>query len=159
MDNEPSQDTDIAPDSAPEAASYALTGLLFICGSAYSWNSGSAIFSGSHFTVTGGTFYNITRDCTPPPTEHPGMFLIQACHGYIKSCPDFRKIPLGDINLQREIRFDSNRGFIENRPRRQRVSRMYTAKLDGRNSDMTVAIYQGKGAEEVCGINASCSIL
>ncbi|KAJ7453896.1 hypothetical protein FB451DRAFT_666106 [Mycena latifolia] len=135
MDNEPLPDAELAPHSTPEVVSYALTlihGRFFFFDGAYSGDGGGAIFPGSHLTVTGGTFYNIAKNCMPAPTEPP----------------DFRKIPPGDINLQREIRFDNDRGFIEYRPQRQRVRRMYTAKIDGRNSDMTVAIYQGKGAEE-----------
>jgi hypothetical protein len=61
---------------------------------------------------------------------------------------DFRVIPLGDIDLQHEIRMDA---AIVERPRERRcIRRVYSAKLEGRSSGMTVALYQGNNAEEVC---------
>lgn len=63
---------------------------------------------------------------------------------------DFRMIPLGDIDLQREILLDT--GAVDRRRERPRVRRVYTAKIEGRKSDVTVAMYQGEGAQEVCSI-------
>jgi hypothetical protein len=57
-------------------------------------------------------------------------------------------IPLGDIDLRREIRLET--GIVGHRRERPRVRRVYTAKIEGRLSDVTVAVYQGEGAEEVC---------
>jgi hypothetical protein len=59
-------------------------------------------------------------------------------------------IPLGDIDLQREIRLDNHTGLVDHQRKRPRVRRLYTAKIDGQMSDLTVAIYQGEGAEAVC---------
>jgi hypothetical protein len=59
-------------------------------------------------------------------------------------------IPMGDINLLEEIRLNNETGFVGcHHPERTRVRRVYSAKIDGRNSGVTVAVYQGKGAEEV----------
>jgi hypothetical protein len=58
-------------------------------------------------------------------------------------------IPLADIDLQYEIRPNNGAGVV-NRPReRLRVRRVYSAKVDHRKSNITVAMYQGEGAEEV----------
>jgi hypothetical protein len=56
-------------------------------------------------------------------------------------------IPLGDIDLQHEIQVD--RGVVGRRRGRGCVRRVYSAKVEGRKSDFTVAMYQGNGAEEV----------
>ncbi|KAJ7340576.1 hypothetical protein DFH08DRAFT_874832 [Mycena albidolilacea] len=85
------------------------------------------VFSGSqHFTVAGGTFTNITNhhDAPTPPS-------------------DFRRIPLGDIDLQREIRLDWNLGVVS-----ARTLRYHSAKIDRGTSSVTVAMYQGEKAEE-----------
>ncbi|KAJ7339113.1 hypothetical protein DFH08DRAFT_812509 [Mycena albidolilacea] len=65
----------------------------------------------------------------------------------------FRTIPLEDLNLLNEIRLDE--GF-DIRPGRSSVTqicrplsrRTYSARIKGRKSDMTVAVYQGQNAEE-----------
>ncbi len=61
-------------------------------------------------------------------------------------------IPLGDIDLQHEIRLHNLEGFAVVGRQRERASvrRVYSARIDGRNAPTTVAIYQGRGAEEVC---------
>ncbi|KAF7355896.1 hypothetical protein MVEN_00918500 [Mycena venus] len=92
---------------------------------------GSGMFSGSqNFTVTGGTLTNITNNYTTA-TSLPS---------------DFRMIPLGDIDLQHEI--GSDFGAVDRRRGRPRVRRVYTAKIKDRKSSVTVAMYQGDGAEE-----------
>ncbi|KAJ7027344.1 hypothetical protein C8F04DRAFT_1122663, partial [Mycena alexandri] len=97
---------------------------------------GGGIFPGSHhFTVAGGIFKNITKNYVSAP-EVP---------------PDFRMIPMGDIDLQRQIRMDELR--VENsgvffRRGRGCLRRVYSAKVEGRKSDMTVAIYEGEAADE-----------
>ncbi|KAJ7033801.1 hypothetical protein C8F04DRAFT_609550 [Mycena alexandri] len=97
---------------------------------------GGGIFSGSHhFTVAGGTFKNITNYVSAP--EVP---------------PDLRMIPMGDIDLQREIRVsevrtDEDSGVIF-REARGCVRRVYSAKVEGRKADVTVAIYEGEAADE-----------
>ncbi|KAJ6536322.1 hypothetical protein B0H19DRAFT_1382980 [Mycena capillaripes] len=62
---------------------------------------------------------------------------------------DFRRIPLGDICLQREICLHNNSGFVNWRRSEQcSIRRVYFAKIDGRKSNVMVAMYQGDDAEE-----------
>ncbi|KAJ7737801.1 hypothetical protein DFH07DRAFT_93195 [Mycena maculata] len=90
-----------------------------------------AFFPGSqHFVVSGSTFTsNITQNIAE--TDLPA---------------DFRRIPLGDIDLRQEIRLDAESGIVERQ--RGSVRRMYSARIHGSKSDMTVALYQGDNAEE-----------
>jgi hypothetical protein len=55
---------------------------------------------------------------------------------------------VGDIDLLREIRLDK-RSIADYHCDRPRVRRVYTAKIEGRKSEATVAVYQGEGAHEV----------
>jgi hypothetical protein len=57
-------------------------------------------------------------------------------------------IPLGDIDLQHEI-LDTVTGIVGSQRKSARVRRMYSARIDGRNTAVTVAMYLGDGAEEV----------
>ncbi|KAJ7300930.1 hypothetical protein DFH08DRAFT_907575, partial [Mycena albidolilacea] len=94
-----------------------------------SHSQGSVMFSGNQaFTVNGGTFTNVTNQC---PARVPS---------------DFRMIPLGDIDLRHEIQVD--RGVIGRRRGQGCIRRVYSAKVQSRKSDFTVAMYQGNGAEE-----------
>ncbi|KAF7353259.1 hypothetical protein MSAN_01513800 [Mycena sanguinolenta] len=65
---------------------------------------------------------------------------------------EFRTIRLGDINLIKEfkqIRSSPQWSVVGRQIPRANVRRVYTAKLEGRESgDMTVATYEGDGAEE-----------
>ncbi|KAJ7017085.1 hypothetical protein C8F04DRAFT_1093665 [Mycena alexandri] len=89
----------------------------------------AGIFSGSqHFTVTGGIFNSHNHIAT---TEFS----------------DFAEIPLGSIDLRHQIRPGGYHGVVGRRERGC-VRRVYIANIKGRNPDMTVAVYQGKGAEE-----------
>jgi hypothetical protein len=54
---------------------------------------------------------------------------------------------VGDIDLLREIRLDNM--VADYHRHRPRVRRVYTAKIEGQKSDVTVAVYQGEGAQEV----------
>jgi hypothetical protein len=60
-------------------------------------------------------------------------------------------IPLADIDLRHEIPVKEYTDFV-NHQRRARVQRIYSAKVEGRESIVTVAMYQGNGAEEVCSV-------
>ncbi|KAF8193834.1 hypothetical protein K438DRAFT_1969136 [Mycena galopus ATCC 62051] len=97
-----------------------------------------AMFSGAffpkarNFVLSGGTFTSITNN-------------------YVNAAipTDFRTIPLGDIDLQREIRVDYESGVLDfNTHTRRVVRRLYSAKVDRRKPDMTVALYQGDDAEK-----------
>ncbi|KAJ6555815.1 hypothetical protein B0H19DRAFT_1070975 [Mycena capillaripes] len=89
----------------------------------------SGMFSGAqNLTVSGQTLTNITNYTTPVVPS------------------DFRMVPLGDIDLQHEIRFNDSTG-VDRKYERQGVRRVYSARLGGQNT--TVGIYQRPGAEEV----------
>ena len=65
---------------------------------------------------------------------------------------------MGDINLSEEIRLNGQSG-VAGRSRGAGVRRMYCAKLEGRDSGrVTVAMYQGDGAEEVCSNKSSLGL-
>jgi hypothetical protein len=65
-------------------------------------------------------------------------------------------IPMGDIDLLEEIRLDNKTGVVGyHHLQRTRVRRVYSARVDGRKSGVTVAMYQGHGAEEVTSLEPS----
>ncbi|KAJ7927344.1 hypothetical protein B0H13DRAFT_2312744 [Mycena leptocephala] len=123
--------------------------------SSTSSHGGGGIFSGSHhFTVAGGTFNNVTKNYTSGPTVPSGnsFFFSPRLATRLNVCTDFRMIPLGDIDLQHEFRLNKAEGsvVVDHRRERTSVRRVYSARIDGRNAPMTVAMYQGPGAEELC---------
>ncbi|KAJ7677085.1 hypothetical protein DFH06DRAFT_1169735 [Mycena polygramma] len=86
----------------------------------------SGMFSGAqNFTVTGHTLQNNIYAAPSVP-------------------PDYRMIPLGDLDLQREICLHQGTGVVHRRRHAQR--RVYSAKLQGQT--FTVAMYRGDGAAE-----------
>ncbi|KAF7377026.1 hypothetical protein MSAN_00120700 [Mycena sanguinolenta] len=92
----------------------------------------SGMFSHSrNFTVTGKSLNNITNN-----------------YAALSLPSDFRMIPMGDIDLQHEIRVDNSTGVLNYHRQRAHVRRLYSAKVEGRKSTLTVAMYQGHGAEE-----------
>ncbi|KAJ7267747.1 hypothetical protein C8J57DRAFT_351382 [Mycena rebaudengoi] len=94
---------------------------------------GGAIFSCSqNFTVNGGTFTSITKN-------YPTVSTVAS---------DLRIIPLCDLDLQREIRLLDRVAVAHPHPERRSVRRLYSAKIEGRRSSVTVAMYQGNEAEE-----------
>jgi hypothetical protein len=63
-------------------------------------------------------------------------------------------VSMGDINLQHlrldELQFDNRSGVVSHQLQGRRyVRRLYSAKVGGQEVDMTVAMYQGEGADEV----------
>jgi hypothetical protein len=62
---------------------------------------------------------------------------------------DFRMIPMGEIDLQHEIRAGNEPGLVYRQHQLGHARRMYSAKVEGRRSSKTVAIYRGDHAEEV----------
>lgn len=62
---------------------------------------------------------------------------------------DFRAIPLGDLDLRSEIHLD-DAGVVNRYRAVSSARRIYSARIDGRQSDMTVAVYEGENAEGVC---------
>ncbi|KAJ7168933.1 hypothetical protein C8R46DRAFT_1092894 [Mycena filopes] len=94
---------------------------------------GGGMFAGSqNFVVAGGTFTNLTTNYVTAPAVPT----------------DLRMIPLGDIDLQQQLVVESGSGVIGRTWERRYVRRVYSAKLRGRQSNVTVAMYQGDGAEE-----------
>ncbi|KAJ7436176.1 hypothetical protein B0H11DRAFT_1394086 [Mycena galericulata] len=91
--------------------------------------SAGAFFHGAqHFVVTGGRF---TSNITNVPDVSP----------------DFRRIPLGDLDLRHEICLDS--GGVVSRRQGEPARRIYSARIEGKQSDMTVAVYEGQNAKEI----------
>ncbi|KAJ7063847.1 hypothetical protein C8F01DRAFT_1250114 [Mycena amicta] len=101
--------------------------------------SGSFFHSSNQISVTGGMFTS-AQSVTNHFHHGPSFIAPQA---------DFRKIPLGDINLQRELRVDDRSVSVYRRREYGCVHRMYSAQVEGRKAGMTVAIFQGDNAEEV----------
>ncbi|KAF7337233.1 hypothetical protein MSAN_02275700 [Mycena sanguinolenta] len=106
-------------------------------------NAGSAAYAGAFFpqatgfNIRGGGFTsNITNNVYNPLPEQPSAF---------------RTVLLGDINLIKEfkaMRSSPQSSLVGRRTPGASVRRVYTAKLEGRESGhMTVALYEGDGAE------------
>ncbi|KAK7006268.1 hypothetical protein R3P38DRAFT_1705211 [Favolaschia claudopus] len=92
-----------------------------------------AIFPNSqNFNVTGGTFIGNYMARPIPPC-------------------DFRRLPLGDIYLHRELHVIEQPAHVHSvveLHRRDKIRRVYSAQIEGKNAKVTVAVYQGDGAEE-----------
>ncbi|KAJ7168985.1 hypothetical protein C8R46DRAFT_1218359 [Mycena filopes] len=89
---------------------------------------GGGMFAGSqNFVIAGGTFNNFTTPAVPT---------------------DLRMLPLGDIDLQQQLSVESGSGIISGRRERHCARRVYSAKVGGHQANVTVAVYQGDGAEE-----------
>jgi hypothetical protein len=52
--------------------------------------------------------------------------------------------------LLQEIGLNGGAGVVHRKHRRTPVRTVYSAKIHGCKSNMTVALYQGNGAEDVC---------
>ncbi|KAJ7111708.1 hypothetical protein C8R44DRAFT_252320 [Mycena epipterygia] len=98
-----------------------------------------------NFVVCGGQFTSIVT---------------HTHNGDVDVSSDFRMIPLGDLDLLNEIGLNYVSGVVSRQPGRSSVTRTrigcdrplsrrrYSARVNGRQSDMTVAVYQGQNAEE-----------
>ncbi|KAJ7029901.1 hypothetical protein C8F04DRAFT_1043024 [Mycena alexandri] len=121
MDRAASSDNEYIPASGAESDDRVFT------------LSGGGMFAGSqNFVVAGGTFTNLTNNYVAAPVVPP----------------NFRMIPIGDIDLQHELVVNEISGVVDRRFQRNSVRRVYSAAIEGRNSNVTVAVYQGDGAEE-----------
>ncbi|KAF7374228.1 hypothetical protein MSAN_00305600 [Mycena sanguinolenta] len=74
--------------------------------------------------VSGKTITNINKNYSTAPAVPAG----------------FRTIPLGDLDLQREIQLDRYSGVVS-------VRRLYSGKIHAEGTNVVVALYQGDGAE------------
>jgi hypothetical protein len=100
--------------------------------------------------VAGGTFTNVTKNYPAAPTVPSGIFCQHVSFMTpTESCADFPRIPMGDVDLQREIRLENWSGVVDIQPKRRSVRSVYSAKIDRGKSSVTVATYQGESAEEV----------
>ncbi|KAF7353205.1 hypothetical protein MSAN_01508200 [Mycena sanguinolenta] len=61
---------------------------------------------------------------------------------------DFRTIPRGDLKLVKEVRLSTESGVVGCQSRGVGIRRIHHAKIRGDPGTVTVAIYQGDGAEE-----------
>ncbi|KAJ7037217.1 hypothetical protein C8F04DRAFT_1331610 [Mycena alexandri] len=94
----------------------------------------SAFFPNSKdFVVTGGTFTNTNQVAPRTPS-------------------DFRMIPIGDLNLLKEIRRAGGSLIVRHRKGGASMKKMYITRIPGFQSTMTAAVFQGDGAEELYGI-------
>ncbi|KAJ7658913.1 hypothetical protein B0H17DRAFT_1185580, partial [Mycena rosella] len=84
-----------------------------------------------HFVVSGGQFTNVTNYLTnSDPADS-----------------DLRTIPLGDLDLRHEICLGAASGIVSRRTASSCVRRVYSARVEGRAANMTVAVYAGSTAE------------
>ncbi|KAF7377150.1 hypothetical protein MSAN_00134100 [Mycena sanguinolenta] len=109
-------------------------------------------------------------ECTPHDTgmfSHARNFTVISRNltnitnnNYSPSTPaDFRMIPLGDIDLLHEIQLDHHTGIVNHARQRPRIRRLYSARTEGGKAGITVAIYQGGGAEENADFGAAHSYI
>ncbi|KAJ6620020.1 hypothetical protein B0H10DRAFT_2216312 [Mycena sp. CBHHK59/15] len=96
-------------------------------------DSGAFFPHARHFVISGGHFTSNMKNVTSPAPAEPS---------------DFRMIPLGDLDLRKEIRMEQDSGVVNRRRAVNFARRMYSARLNRLSSDMTVALYQGQNAEE-----------
>ncbi|KAJ7455197.1 hypothetical protein FB451DRAFT_647547 [Mycena latifolia] len=95
-------------------------------------STGAFFPQAQHFVVAGGQFKNITN----------------ITHAASTLPSDFRRIPLGDLDLRSEIRLNCESSEAYRSYGRRSVRRIYSARVHGSKSPMTVALYQGENAEE-----------
>ncbi|KAK7006317.1 hypothetical protein R3P38DRAFT_1706472 [Favolaschia claudopus] len=64
---------------------------------------------------------------------------------------DYRRIPMGDINLQGKLISRQAHKLHGSPPRRKQttIRKLYSAKIEGKISSYTVALYQGHNADEI----------
>ncbi|KAJ7127725.1 hypothetical protein C8R44DRAFT_873534 [Mycena epipterygia] len=110
-----------SPEKAPSGSTASVA-------SVPSLSSGAFITNSHNFTISGGTFTNVVNNVPAIPS-------------------DFRMIPLGDLDLRNEIHLEHS-GVVNRRRGMHPARRVYNARIEGKQSDMTVAVYQGENAEE-----------
>jgi hypothetical protein len=110
-----------------------------------------AIFpKAKHFVVAGGKFKSVTHVHHAAPSAPPGNLEYILSTEMLTLMTDFPIIPLGHINLLQEIGLHRGADVLRQKNGGNSVRKMYTARVHGCRSNMTVALYQGNGAEEVC---------
>ncbi|KAF7374234.1 hypothetical protein MSAN_00306200 [Mycena sanguinolenta] len=91
--------------------------------------------------VAGKTITNINKNysavpAVPSSNSFPGLHILEG-----SMSEGFRTIPLGDIDLQREIQLDNDSGLV-------RLRRLYSAKIHAEGTNLAIALYHGNGAED-----------
>ncbi|KAJ7211431.1 hypothetical protein C8J57DRAFT_1733342 [Mycena rebaudengoi] len=84
-----------------------------------------------HFVVTGGNFTHIKRSVRLPTIPS-----------------NFRRLPMGDLDLRAEIYLDAGNSVVYRKGKQGSARRMYSARVRGINSKVTVALYQGSNADQ-----------
>jgi hypothetical protein len=100
--------------------------------------------------VAGGNFKSVTHVHQVTPNVPPGELEHSYYSDLFTLVTDFPVIPLGHINLLQEIGNHRRADVMHRKNGGNSVRRMYTARVHGCNSKMTVALYQGNDAEDVC---------
>ena len=100
--------------------------------------------------MAGGKFTSVTNINQAAPSAPPGQLRTYPFpHETYPGWLDFRAIPLGDLNLLQEIGVQRGADVVHRKNGGNSVRRMYTARVHGCESNMTVALYQGNGVEDV----------
>ncbi|KAJ7278619.1 hypothetical protein C8J57DRAFT_1221466 [Mycena rebaudengoi] len=122
-------------EGEPGENEYGVYSLTFSGESLNPPRSAGAIFSNAqHFVVTGGNFTITTY--------------LNWRRRVFESLPDFRRLPMGDLDLRAEIYLDDHNSVVYRRERQASARRIYSARIPV-DSKMTVAVYQGNNAKEV----------
>ncbi|KAF8175230.1 hypothetical protein K438DRAFT_1939713 [Mycena galopus ATCC 62051] len=95
-------------------------------------NAGAFFPRAKDFVVSDSTFTSYTHIHNPAPTIPP----------------NFPTIPLGRLDLRNEIPFNAGSDTVYRRDRQVSVRKIYSARIHGCQSHMTVAVYDGDNAEE-----------
>lgn len=66
----------------------------------------------------------------------------------LRLCTSFHLIPIKEVDLRHEIHFNEESGEVTRHQSGVRAKRMYSARIGGRDLDMTVACYQGPNVED-----------
>ncbi|KAJ7104867.1 hypothetical protein C8R44DRAFT_746129 [Mycena epipterygia] len=107
-------------------------------------SSGAFISNSRSFTITDSHFTNVIYGS---PTIASGEWSMFNPRFLDSNQADFRTIPLGDLDLRKEIRLDDS-GVASRHHGVRAARRIYTARIEGKQSGMTAAIYEGEHAEE-----------
>ncbi|KAJ7018582.1 hypothetical protein C8F04DRAFT_1198799 [Mycena alexandri] len=121
MDDEPRFESEFHPDVSRDEDSSSLNRY-----------NGAFFPRAKHFVVAGGKFTSVTH-------------IHQAA---ANAPPNFRIIPIGDLNLLHQLEPCSGFGVVRRRQGQTFVRRMYSAHIQGCKSNMAVTLYQGDGAKD-----------
>ncbi|KAJ7279755.1 hypothetical protein C8J57DRAFT_1502395 [Mycena rebaudengoi] len=112
---------------------------------------GGAFFpKAKHFVITNGRFKSVTNNVVyrAPPNDHTGSQGTLDCMTNLTWWIDFRVTPPRDLILLRTIGIEDGSGTVPRKRQGGSVRRMYSAHIQGSQTIMTAAVYEGDGAEE-----------